>query len=109
MYKYALGVALTCLIATPVFAEDWGAISNQLKDLSEDYKDLKADYRDLNKDKTQYQNALNKDTIGSLMHASQLAADIKADQHDIFADKKDIRADIKELKSEGVNIPKGKH
>ena len=54
MYKYALGVALTCFIATPVLAEDWGAISNQLKDLGKDYKDLKADYKDLNKDKTQF-------------------------------------------------------
>jgi hypothetical protein len=108
MYKYALGVALACFIATPVLAEDWGEIGKQLKDLSKDYKDLKADYKDIKNDKIQFQNAINKDTPASLARAGQIASDIAADKRDIFGDKKDIRADIKELKSEGVNLPKGK-
>jgi hypothetical protein len=107
MYKYALGAALACFIATPVLAGDglnWNDIKSDLKDLKADFKDLKTDRTDRNIDIAKAVNAMDSGHPNAAAKFATEAADL---QKDIFADKRDIHNDIKDLKHDLT--PKGKH
>ena len=104
MYKYALGVALACFIATPVLATDWSYVNKDLKDLKHDFKELKLDRTDRN---TDLAKAWTAEKEGHPKAAGYFETKAAEYQKDIFADKHDINKELKELKNEVA--PKGKH
>ena len=107
MYKrLAIGTVLVCFAATPVFAENWGDVIKDLKDLKTDFKDLKTDYANLKTDEAKFDKAVEN---GNLKAAIKDAEAIKAEKQEIFSNKRDITADIKDLKKDGVTWPKRKH
>ena len=92
MLKYACAVAVICFAVSPVFAEDWGQISHDLKELHADYKDLHTDKLDLE----------------SAVKAGNMNAAIK-DAEEVRTERHDIHEVLDNLKEDGVTIHKGKH